>query len=137
MPGMTDAQTRYEIESVLTEWAWLIDQGKADRASVLFAPDVEQRVGDVITNGIENVAKGLERRAKMSNRTSRHVISNLRLASAPDGNVRATWILTLFRSDDPVKPARPLMINDVQDTFCKGPDGWKIKSREITPIFEN
>lgn len=133
---MSDAQIRWEIESVLTEWAWLIDQGKANRASALFAPDAQQQIGDIITTGIESITQGLDRRAAMKERTSRHVISNLRLTSTTDGQVDATWILTLFRSDDSSKPAKPMMIGDVWDTFINEPDGWKIKSRKITPIFE-
>lgn len=126
-----------EIESILTEWAWLIDQGQAGLASVLLAQDAQQQIGDVITTGIESITQGLDRRAAMTGRTSRHVISNLRLALVSDGYVDATWILTLFRSDDSVKPANPIMIGDVRDTFANGPDGWKIKSRKITPIFES
>ncbi len=133
MPGV---QVRLEIESVLTEWAWFIDQGKAGRASVSFAQDAQQQIGDVVTTGIESIAHGLERRAAMTGRTSRHVISNLRLVAASGGCVDATWILTLFRSDDSIKLAKPIMIGDVRDTFVNGPGGWKIKSRKITPIFE-
>jgi hypothetical protein len=54
-----------------------------------------------------------------------------------DATVDANWILTLYRSDDADKPAKPMMVNDVQDTFRKEADGWKISSRKIVPVFSD
>jgi hypothetical protein len=130
-----DIQIRQEIESVLAEWSWLIDHGRAEEASVFFAQDAEQSIGGITASGIEAIAQGLKRRAEMTGRTSRHVISNLRLSMSSDATVEAAWILTLYRSDDANKPARPMMVNDVQDTFHKEAVGWKIKSRKIVPVF--
>jgi hypothetical protein len=132
-----DIRTRREIESILMEWSWLIDHGKAQEAAVFFTKDAEQSIAGVTASGIEAIAQGLKRRAEMTGRTSRHVISNLRLSMASDATVEATWILTLYRSDDANKPAKPLMVNDVHDTFCNEAGGWKIRSRKIVPIFSD
>jgi hypothetical protein len=132
-----DIRTRGAIESVLVEWAWLIDQGRAQEACVLFTQDAEQSVAGVTASGIDAIAQGLKRRAEMTGRTSRHVISNLRLSMSSDTIVDATWILTLYRSDDADKPAKPMMVNDVRDTFRKEADGWKISSRKIVPVFSD
>ena len=137
MAEIPDIRTRQEIESVLTEWSWLIDHGKAQEASVLFTHDAEQSIAGVTANGIEAIAQGLKRRADMTGRTSRHVISNLRLSMSSDTTVEAAWILTLYRSDDANKPAKPLMVNDVQDSFRKEASGWKIRSRKIVPVFSD
>jgi ketosteroid isomerase-like protein len=132
-----DIRTRGEIESVLVEWAWLIDQGRAQEACILFTQDAEQSVAGVTASGIDAIAQGLKRRAEMTGRTSRHVISNLRLSVSSDASVDASWILTLYRSDDAVKSAKPMMVNDVQDTFRKEAGGWKIRSRKIVPVFSD
>jgi hypothetical protein len=134
---MPDIRTRGEIEAVLMEWSWLIDHGRAQEAAVLFTRDAEQSIAGVTASGIEAIAQGLKRRAEMTGRTSRHVISNLRSSVSSDATVDATWILTLYRSDDADKPAKPMMVNDVQDTFRKEADGWKISSRKIVPVFSD
>ena len=137
MAEAPDFQIRQEIESVLTEWSWLIDHGRAQEASVLFTHDAEQSIAGVSASGIEAIAQGLKRRANLTGRTSRHVISNLRLSMSSEATVEAAWILTLYRSDDANKPAKPMMVNDVQDTFRKEAGGWKIRSRKIAPVFSD
>ena len=137
MAEIPDIRTRQEIESVLAEWSWLIDHGKAQEASVFFTHDAEQSIAGVTANGIEAIAQGLKRRAEMTGRTSRHVISNLRLSMSSEASADVSWILTLYRSDDANRPAKPLMVSDVQDRFRKEAGGWKIRSRKIVPVFSD
>lgn len=119
------------------EWAWLIDQGRAEDASVLFTPDAEQTIAGVTAIGIDAITQGLKRRGAMTGRTSRHVISNVRLSLLSDTQVEANWVLTLYRSDDVVRPARPVLVGDVRDLLRKEADGWKISSRKIVPVFSD
>jgi hypothetical protein len=137
MAEVPDFQIRQEIESVLVEWSWLIDHGRAQEASVLFTHDAEQSIAGVTRSGIDAIKQGLKHRADMTGRTSRHVISNLRLSVSSDATIDATWILTLYRSDDTNKPAKPMMVNDVQDSFRKEAGGWKISSRTVVPVFSD
>lgn len=137
MAEAPDFQTRHEIESILAEWAWLIDHGRAQEVSVLYTQDAEQSIAGVTRSGIEAIKQGLKHRADMTGRTSRHVVSNLRLSLSSDATAEATWILTLYRSDDANKPAKPTMINDVHDSFRKEAGGWKIRSRTVVPIFSD
>lgn len=137
MIDICDARTSREVEAILVEWSWLIDHGRAAEAAVLFTPDAEQTIAGVTARGIEAIAEGLKRRADMTGRTSRHVISNLKLSMSSDTTVDANWILTLYRSDDANKPARPVLVGDVQDIFRKETDGWKIRSRKIVPVFSD
>jgi ketosteroid isomerase-like protein len=132
-----DIRTRREIEAVLMEWSWLIDHGRAQEAAALYTQDAEQSIAGVTASGIEAIAQGLKRRAEMTGRTSRHVISNLRLAIAADATVDVTWILTLYRSDDANKPAKPILVGDVLDRFRKEATGWKIRSRKVVPVFSD
>lgn len=137
MTESPDFQTRQEIESILAEWAWLIDHGRAQEVSVLYTQDAEQSIAGVTRSGIEAIKQGLKHRADMTGRTSRHVVSNLRLSMSSDATIDATWILTLYRSDDANKPAKPIMVNDVQDSFRREAGGWKIRSRTVVPIFSD
>ena len=133
--GLVDAATRGAIETVLIEWAWLIDHGRAAEAAVLFTADAEQSIAGVVASGIAAISAGLQRRGAMVQRTSRHVVSNVRLEPAPDGEVAVSSILTLYRSDDAARPARPIMVADVADVFRRSDDGWRIRMRTVSPVF--
>ncbi|MEW6639500.1 MAG: nuclear transport factor 2 family protein [Pseudomonadota bacterium] len=130
-----DGATRAAIEAVLVEWCWLIDHGHASAAAVLFTADAEQSIAGVAASGIAAIAAGLQRREAMTHRTSRHVVSNVRIASGPDGDAAVSWILTLYRSDDDRRPARAIMVADVADTFRHDGSGWRIRSRTVSPVF--
>lgn len=126
---------RPEVEQLLGEWAWLIDHGRADEAAVLYTSDAEQTIGGVTARGIDTIAEGLRRRAALTGRTSRHVMSNLRLSDVTASTAQASWILTLYRSDDSARPPNAILIADVNDTFRLEDGRWKIRSREIVRIF--
>ena len=90
--AIPDIRTRREIEFVLTEWSWLIDHGKAQEASLLYTHDAEQSIAGATAIGAEAIAQGLKRRADMTGRTSRHVISNLRLSMSSEATVLKTAV---------------------------------------------
>jgi SnoaL-like protein len=126
---------QFEIEQLLAEWAWLIDHGRADEAACLYTPDAEQVIGGVSAVGLEAITDGLRRRAGLTQRTSRHVISNLKLSVTSASIAEGAWILTLYRSDDSVRPAKPILVADVDDRYQRLSGRWKFRSRRITPIF--
>ncbi|MBR1217699.1 nuclear transport factor 2 family protein [Bradyrhizobium sp. U87765 SZCCT0131] len=135
-PGdRVDGATRTAIEAVLIEWAWLIDHGRATEAAVLFTADAEQSIAGVVASGNAAISAGLQRRAALTQRTSRHVVSNIRLDLAANGDIAVSSILTLYRSDDAAWPARPIMVADVADTFRRTDDGWRIHTRTVSPVF--
>lgn len=85
-PG--DAATRGAIEAMLVEWAWRIDHGDAASAAALFTDDAEVQAAGATSVGIAAIRAALARRAAMTTRVSRHVVSNLRLAPASDTELR-------------------------------------------------
>ena len=64
-------------------------------------------------------------------RTSRHVMSNLRLSGVTSSAMEACWILTLYRTDDSTRPAKAILIADVNDTLRHEAGRWKIRSRGV------
>jgi len=126
---------RLQIEQLLAEWAWLIDHGHAEKAAGFYADDAEQTIGGATVTGIEAIREGLRRRAAMTNRTSRHVVSNLTLSVTTASTLEAAWVLTLYRSDVAARPPVPTLVGDVRDSFRLEDGRWKIRSRQIVPIF--
>jgi hypothetical protein len=127
---------RADIEAMLVEWAWLIDHGRAHEAIAFFTPEAEQTIQGDTAKGIAAIGERLRRRAAMQQRTSRHVIGNLRLLPESDTSVRGSWILTLYRTDGAADSAVPHMVCDVEDTYTLTAEQvWKIASRRVVPVF--
>ena len=136
---VTDAKIRNEIEVLLTEHAWLIDNHKCETIADLYTED-----GKMVGAGHDTVGRAAIKewginRAKMSNRKARHVLTNLRLVSTGPRHMQGTCVVTLYRYDGPGagKP-EAVAIADLQDTYELCDDGrWRIKVRDIKEIFES
>lgn len=135
-----DAATRHELETLVTEHAWLQDNNsEAEQLADLY-------VEDGWLHGIEPDVKGraafLEygrRRTKISGRRARHVCSNLRLIPLADGQISGQLIITLYRHvGEGIGPAEPCAVADAFDTYAKDKNGkWKIAERRLALAFES
>ncbi len=124
------------IMQCLAEWAWLVDHGAAGDAVRLYAPNAAQEIAGVRAEGVAAIGAALRRRAAMTQRTSRHVISNFRLTQLTRNEATAAWILTLYRSDTEKLDPVPLLVADVDDRFVAADGAWRIVERKVKPIFE-
>ena len=134
-----DVKIRNEIEVLLNEHAWLIDNHKCETIADLYTAD-----GKMVGAGHDTVGRaaltewGINR-AKMGKRQARHVLGNMRLVSIGPKLMRGTTIVTLYRYDgaDAGKP-EAVAIADLHDTYELCDDGrWRIKVRDIKTIFES
>ena len=132
-----DPVTRAAIADLVTEFAWLLDHGQADRLADLFADDgAFLGVGDDL-RGRGAIAAWGKRRAAMTERTSRHCCCSPRLVAEKPDRVRGTVLLTVYRHDGSRPgPATPLMVGDYEDIYQRGSDGrWRYAERRLVPIF--
>lgn len=134
-----DAQVRHEIESLVYEHAWLLDNHESERLADLYLEDGRlygigpERRGAAALN-----AYGKER-AAMTDRTARHVCTNLRLAPLEDGRIRGHVMITLYRHDGPGPgPAEACALADAHDIYGRDAQGrWKLAERRLELIFES
>ena len=131
-----EMETRLQVEQLLSEWAWCIDEGRAAAAAALFCADAEQSLLGNRSVGIAEITAAFERRQAMVQRTSQHTISNLRIQERTPELVRAQWVLTLFRSDEATHDANPFLVAVGQDSYRRQADGrLKVWRREVLPRF--
>jgi hypothetical protein len=135
-----DAAIRHEIESLITEHAWLQDNNHA-----------AEGLADCYTEdgrfyGIEPECKGraaiLEygrKRTKLTGRRARHVCTNLRLVPMDDGRISGQLMVMLFRHvGEGIGPAEPCALADAHDIYARDRDGkWKIAERRLELAFES
>ncbi len=137
MPEAIGPDIRHAIEALVYEHAWLIDHGLADRLPDLYTDDGRVLGVGPDKVGRQAIADWAGQRAAMTGRRSRHVQSNLRLASVSPGVVRGTVVLTLYRHDgdakaDPV----PFLVGEYEDLYHRGTDDvWRFAERRLSVLF--
>ena len=132
-----DAETSHAIEQLVHEHAWLIDHGQAGAVPDLYTDDAlllgigEEKAGRAA------IAAWAEARQAMTERQSRHMQTNLRLARRGDGRIEGTVLLTLYRHDGPGPAApAPLLVGEYADVYAKGADDkWRFAERRLTTLF--
>lgn len=125
---------RLEVEALLAEWAWRVDEGRAAMAAELFCEDAVQDLLGTVSVGLPAIRAAFQRRQDLGNRVSQHTISNVRILSEGDA-VHAQWVVTLFRSDAVQRPALPYLVGVGHDQFRRTPDGLRIWRREVRQTF--
>lgn len=136
---VTDANIRNEIEVLITEHAWLIDNHRCQTIADLYTEDGKMVGAGHDTVGRAAITEWGINRAKMSQRKARHVLSNMRLESIGPKLMRGTTVVTLYRYDTP-DGGRPeaVAIADLQDIYELCDDGrWRIKVRDIKEVFQS
>jgi SnoaL-like protein len=134
-----DRQDQESIVDVIHRYFWLVDHGRADETAHLFTPSGRLTFGERAPKPgtIEGAAIGVAMlaRSKQINVTTRHVVSNIILAVRDAASVEASFLLTLFRSEDTRLDTYPASIADVDDVFVRQGEHWRIQRRVIAPVF--
>ncbi|CAN5204465.1 hypothetical protein BH09ACT6_BH09ACT6_05120 [soil metagenome] len=131
-----DTETRLAIQELVTEHSYLVDHGRAEELAGLYGPDGEL-LGLPPANLIgRNAIAGWGRdRVRMTNRTSRHIESNLRLEWAGD-SLTGLMSVMMFRSDtDDLTNTTPSMVGNYHDEYVQIDDVWYFRRRRIVRAF--
>ncbi|HEX9888213.1 MAG TPA: nuclear transport factor 2 family protein [Nitriliruptorales bacterium] len=122
-------------ERLVIAYTHLVDGGEAAAVADLFAPDGVWSFGDERCEGREAIRSAFARR-QASDRTSRHVCTNLRVDVVDADHASGVVYVTLYRFDGP-GPASPdpVMVGDYRDRFVRTADGWRFDQRHATAVF--
>lgn len=136
-----DAQTRSELEALLTEFAYRVDHGLAATVHELFTPDGSIRAPGLALDGREAIARQFGDRAADTRRVSRHFWSNPRFERLSKTAFRITTTVQTFihrLADGESLPANgyTLVAGDSVDVIEAGADGcFRFRSRELLVAF--
>lgn len=136
-----DPETRSELEALLTEFAYRIDHGRADRVHELFTEDGYIRGPGLAMQSRAGIAAQFGERARDGGRVSRHFWSNPRFEKLDDGAVRITTAVQTFihrlgEGEELPAASHTLVVGDSVDVAERGTDGkWRFRSRELIVAF--
>lgn len=129
------------IRSLIVEFHYLIDHGRATECLPLFAPDASltfaagsPKPGTIA--GLDGIRDFLIARQGMTALRTRHVVSNTRLVAEGPDRVAAMSILTVFRCDDGTSTSDVAFVGDLDEIYVRtAPGAWRIKVRTFSPVF--
>jgi ketosteroid isomerase-like protein len=116
----------------------LVDSGQASRTAQLFTEDAELTFGPGSpqpgTTVGAAIGDAMRAREAVKSAFTRHIVSSIRFAAAGD-DVRADYILTLYRSDDETRSSIPAFVADVAEVWRQTGGEWRMAMRTILPAF--
>ncbi|HEY3908391.1 MAG TPA: nuclear transport factor 2 family protein [Stellaceae bacterium] len=117
-----------------------VDQNGGNQAHEFYLPDALYAVGNNRFEGIDKIRAFYERRRRLGNTTTRHLVGNVRLLPDDADQVRVVGVISLYRADGrpPIRGVRPpAMIADFE-ALCVLTDDrprWRFQSHLVRPIF--
>jgi hypothetical protein len=128
-----ESSVRMELEQLLSEsFAW-VDHGEADRVPKLCAEGFALHAPGVDLD-LEQFEQTMTVRVSAPYAT-RHQWSNLRVLDVDSDAVDVAYVVCVHRRDEGADVTTRMVI-DVADRWARTPDGWRLVSRAITPVFD-
>ncbi|MDM0032418.1 nuclear transport factor 2 family protein [Variovorax sp. J22P271] len=125
LPGGVTPQERAHVEALIIDGAWRVDHGQADTVW-------EQCTEDAVLFGMRpnedivgrEAIKAWGRTRASAQRTTRHVVTNVRVYRDASGDLRSTSTLTMYRHEGSgTGSAAPFMVGDYEDKYEQNADG--------------
>jgi hypothetical protein len=134
-----DPSTRAEIEALIVEHSWMLDNHESGGLGALYTEDGRLTGIGPDRIGREAIAAYGRERATMTGRRARHVNTNMRMLKDGPDRVLCLCTITLFRCDgDAMGSADPVALADAEDVLVLGGDGcWRFQERHLVLTFES
>jgi hypothetical protein len=132
-------EDRFSLLDLIHQFYWLVDSGRASETAVLFSADGSLTFGvgspkPGTIRGAE-IALAMRDRERLTDVTTRHVISNVVFEQENDEKISAHYLMTLFRADAGPRTTVPAFVADIDEIFAWTEDGFRIFERTVTPVF--
>src|SRR5512138_1037831 len=119
-----------QLERLVTEAAWRVDDGRSDTLSELFTPDGELVLGGTRYRGRDAIRDwGRKLEEARTYRLIRHVASNMRFTVIDANTAEGVTVLTVYM-DDEKGSSVPWVVGEDHDRFSRTEEGWRFASRQ-------
>ena len=124
-----------ELERLVTEAAWRVDEGNADTLYELFTEDGVLVLGTSEIKGRDAIRTWGQKLAEdQTYKCIRHVAANMRFTVVNENEADGVTVLTVFM-DDEASSSVPWVVGEDHDRFVRTEQGWRLKSRTWKQLF--
>ena len=133
---MVKADTRAAIETLVTEFSFLVDHGHATDVPDLFIEQGTFESPAARLQGKAALTAAMAQRAKAVHQT-RHAIGNLRLTAVSADQIRGNVLLTMYRwMPGETAGPHPIALMEYEDVYQRDRNGeWRFASRKVIPVL--
>lgn len=130
-------EIRLALEDLNAAFTHHLDHGEVEALTDLFTVDALYTHGERRSEGRGEIESLFRNRADGGPRTSRHLVSGLRLEIESETAATGTSVCLSFAADGlPPLPAKPFLVADFRDRYRCGDDGrWRFAERHIHRVF--
>jgi hypothetical protein len=129
---------------LITEYCRLVDFGEAERIAELFTADGVWEGPELVMDGRDAIRTWFARRAGVTRRTSRHLVTNVAVDVVGEDEATALCYLVNYRHDSegteppqlPVPAAPPKFVGEYHDRLVRTDAGWRFAHRRLTVTFQ-
>jgi hypothetical protein len=126
------------IRRLIADFHLLIDHGRARECIDFFAPGARLVFGPGSPNpgeieGLDAILDFLTAR-QAAPVTTRHLLGAARIAANRDGTASSSSLLLLFKAPGTADPLVPAAVADLDESYVRTPDGWKLSVRQVRPV---
>lgn len=130
-------EIRLGLEDLNAAFAHHLDHDEIGALVDLFTDDALYTHGERVSRGRDEIERLFRNRIAKGPRTSRHLLSGLRLEIESATAATGTSVCLSFAADGlPPLPARPFLVADFEDRYRLDDDGrWRFAERHIHRVF--
>jgi hypothetical protein len=129
---------RLALEDLNSAFTYHLDHDDVEALLDLFVDDVYYTHGTRESHGKAELERVFRSRSATAPRTSRHMVSGLRVEIESAERARGASVCMTFGQYGlpPLEPAIPILVADFTDVYVRCADGkWRFRERHIARIF--
>jgi hypothetical protein len=132
--GLVSGEDHLGLTRLLTEIAWLIDHGRADRVHELFVDGGQMRLGPTaVLQGRDAIKEWGRLRPAVA---TRHVYTNQRFTRVDHDTAEGTTTVTVYMdSGNAPGTTVALMVGEETGRFVRTDHGWRFSLRQSDIVF--
>jgi SnoaL-like domain len=131
---MSDRQV---IAQLNDDFCHELDRGSVDGWVALFTPDALYTFGPRVLRGTEQLREFYLGRTRNGPRTSRHMVTGLRIEFIGPTQARGLSVCMTFAAQGvpPIQSTVPAVVADFEDVYALVDGRWRFAERHIRPMF--
>jgi 3-phenylpropionate/cinnamic acid dioxygenase small subunit len=129
-------EDRIAIESLVTEYAWLLDHRCWDEVQQLFTEDAVLYIRGREIVGTEGLAEWAAARARKQSRRTQHQMTLLRLEAVSRDHVKGTAALVLHVAKSGGGGTYVDLVGEYEDEYVRTNEGWRFRRRRLVKVDE-